>query len=182
MHSPMRLSQPCPKRRSDGVLRTVALMGTFVTIHVVGHVVGHEGDPGQTVQREKAVDRAFEWFCRVEECCTRFEPNSEVMLLANQVGVPIQVSTILYEAVQFALAVAEESDGAFDPTVGYAMETRGFNREYRTGKTIRSTLDSSRSVNYRDVRLDADAKTITLLRPLIFATRGWDPQRMPRRA
>ena len=61
-------------------------MGTFVTIHVVGHVVGHEGDPGQTVQREKAVDRAFEWFCRVEECCTRFEPNSEVMLLANQVG------------------------------------------------------------------------------------------------
>jgi thiamine biosynthesis lipoprotein len=66
------------------------------------------------------------------------------------------------------LAVAEQSDGAFDPTVGYAMETRGFNREYRTGKSIESALDSNRSVSYRDVRLDADAKTITLLRPLIL--------------
>ncbi|PYU20930.1 MAG: FAD:protein FMN transferase [Acidobacteria bacterium] len=168
MHSPMRLSQPCPKRRSDEVLRTVALMGTFVTIHVVGHVVGHEGDPGPAERSEKAVDRAFEWFCRVEECCTRFEAQSEVMQLTTRVGAPVRVSAILYEAVQFALAVAEESDGAFDPTVGYAMEERGFNREYRTGKTIRTALDFSGSVNYRDVRLDADRKTITLLRPLIL--------------
>jgi thiamine biosynthesis lipoprotein len=110
----------------------------------------------------------LEWFCRVEECCTRFEAQSEVMQLATRVGVPVRVSTILYEAVQFALAVAEESGGAFDPTVGYAMETRGFNREYRTGETIRTSLDSPSSVSYRDVRLDAERRTITLLRPLII--------------
>jgi thiamine biosynthesis lipoprotein len=139
-------------------------MGTFVTIHVVGPEEG----PRQPMQRQEAVERAFEWFHRVEECCTRFEARSEVMQLANHVGVPVPVSTILYEAVQFALAVAEESEGAFDPTVGYAMETRGFDREHRTGKTIRTPLDSSISVSYRDVRLDADRKTITLLRPLIL--------------
>ena len=73
-----------------------------------------------------------------------------------------------FESVQFALAVAEESGGAFDPTVGYTMETRGFNREYRTGRTIRTALEPGGSVSYRDVRLDSDRKTITLLRPLIL--------------
>jgi len=164
MHSLMQSPQRCPKRLSDDVVRTVALMGTFVTIHVVGP----EDGPRRPMQREEAIERAFEWFNRVEECCTRFEARSEVMQLANHVGVPVRVSTILYEAVQFALAVAEESEGAFDPTVGYAMETRGFNREHRTGKTIRTPLDSSISVSYRDVRLDADRRTITLLRPLIL--------------
>src|SRR5690349_13862733 len=102
MHSLTQLSQHYPKRQSNEVLRTVPLMGPFVTIHVAGH----EGDSGQTMRNE-AVDRAFEWFRRVEDCCTRFEPHSEVMQLANQAGVPVQVSTILYQAVQFALAVAE---------------------------------------------------------------------------
>jgi FAD:protein FMN transferase len=78
------------------------------------------------------------------------------------------VSTILYHAVQFALAVAEESEGAFDPTVGYAMEERGFNREYRTGQMVQTPLDSNRSVSYRDVQIDAERETITLLRPLII--------------
>jgi FAD:protein FMN transferase len=139
-------------------------MGTVVTIQVVGH----EADSQQRAQLDEAVAAAFAWFRRIEECCTRFEPRSELMQLAAQVGVPVRVSAILYEAVQFALAVAEESGGAFDPTVGYAMETRGFNREHRTGATIATALDPGGSVSYRDVRLDPQHKTITLLRPLIL--------------
>jgi FAD:protein FMN transferase len=164
MHSLMPLPQRCPKPLNKDVRRSIAMMGTVVTIHVVGQ----EPDPPSTPDREEAVKRAFEWFCGVEECCTRFEPHSELMQLAAQVSEPVRVSTILFQAVQFALAVAEESAGAFDPTVGYTLETRGFNREHRTGKTIRTNLDSSIPVSYRDVRLDADRQTITLLRPLIL--------------
>ena len=90
MHSPMRLPQRCPKPLNNDVRRSMPLMGTVVTIHAVGH----EPDPQATTHREEAVERAFEWFCRVEECCTRFEPQSEVMQLAAQVGVPVRVSTI----------------------------------------------------------------------------------------
>jgi FAD:protein FMN transferase len=64
--------------------------------------------------------------------------------------------------------VAEESGGAFDPTVGHAMEARGFNREYLTGQTVRTDFESGGSVSYRDVRLDPDRRTIKLLRPLIL--------------
>src|SRR6202035_286313 len=129
---------------------------------------GREADPQQAIHREETVESAFEWFRRIEESCTRFEARSELRQLTAQVGIAVPVSAILYEAVQFALAVAEESSGAFDPTVGHAMETRGFNQEYRTGQTIRSDIEPSGSGSYRDVRLDPSRKTITLLRPLIL--------------
>lgn len=148
----------------DAYLRTAPLMGTFVTIQVIGH----GADSQQKTHRQETVERAFSWFHRIEECCTRFEPQSEVMQLVTQVGVAVPVSEILYEAVRFALAVAEESDGAFDPTVGFAMETRGFNREYRTGRTVQTALEPDSPVSYRDVQVVSEGRTITLLRPLIL--------------
>ena len=161
----MRSPQRCPRQVSEDVyLRSVTLMGTVVTIQVVGH----GADPRQKIHREETVESAFKWFHRVEQCCTRFEPQSELMQLVTQVGVPVPASAILYEAVQFALAVAQDSGGAFDPTVGHAMESRGFNREYRSGQTIRTAIASGEAVSYRDVRLNPDRKTITLLRPLIL--------------
>src|SRR5260370_5885132 len=164
MYSPMWSPRLYPTDWKNGVRRSLALMGTGVTIHVVGR----EADPQEASRREEAIERAFEWFSRVEECCTRFDTSSELMQLTTHVGVPIQVSTILYEAVQFALGVAEESEGAFDPTVGYAMETRGFNREHRTSETIQTAIDPDTSVSYLHVRLDPDRVTITLRHPLIL--------------
>ena len=146
------------------MIRTVALMGTFVTIHVVARGT----DRQHAIEREAGIERAFEWFHRVERCCTRFDGESDVMRLTSQIGVPVPVSAMLFEAVQFALAVAAESGGAFDPTVGHSMETRGFNREHRTGQVIRTALDASGPVSYRDVHLDPEHKTITLRRPLIL--------------
>ena len=64
---------------------------------------------------------------------------------------------MLYEAVRFALAVAEASGGAFDPTVGQRMEARGFDRHHRTGVIASSDIAPGESVSWRDVRLDADA-------------------------
>jgi thiamine biosynthesis lipoprotein len=110
----------------NGSVRTEVLMGTIVTIRVV---------PSGA---DAAVARAFEWFRYIEARCTRFNPQSELMQLTTQIGVPVPASAIVFEAVQFALKVADETGGAFDPTLGH----------------------------YRDVRLDTERKTITLLRPL----------------
>ena len=93
--SPMPSPTPCPKPVSDtGCLRTAALMGTFVTIQVVGDN-GMDADPQRAIHREEAVERAFEWFRRVEECCTRFDAQSELMQLTAQIGVAVPVSAIL---------------------------------------------------------------------------------------
>jgi len=133
-------------------------MGTLVTIHVVRPTTSGEVDA--------AIDRAFGWFHEIEAHCTRFNEQSELMQLTANTGVPVAASAILYEAAQFALMVAEESGGAFDPTVGRRMEARGFNREHRTGEIIQTAIPVDDGVSYRDIRLDPDRRTITLLRPL----------------
>ena len=133
------------------------VMGTITTIEVVGH------DSAET-----AVDTAFEWFHRIEACCSRFDTASELSQLSSKIGTPVPVSAILYEAVQFAIAVAEETGGAFDPTVGSRMEAAGFNREYHTGRPVQAAFDPDDSVSYRDVLLDPAQKTITLLRPMVL--------------
>ncbi len=143
---------------------TEALMGTVVTIQVIGH----GANAREMAEKKDAVARALTWFRRVEECCTRFDPTSEVMQLTAHIGETVPVSAILFEAVQFALAVAEESNGAFDPTVGHQMESLGFNEEYRSGNIVRTDIQSADAVSYRDVRLDPHSSSITLLRPLIL--------------
>ena len=115
---------------------------------------------------DTAIERAFGWFHEIEERCTRFDPSSELMQLTSRTGIPVSVSPLLFEAVQFALRVAEESGGAFDPAVGHRMESLGFNRNHRTGQTIQTPI-APEPATYRDIHLDFDRKTIRLDRPLI---------------
>jgi thiamine biosynthesis lipoprotein len=85
-------------------------------------------------------------------------------------GVPVPVSPLVYEAVQFALAVADETSGAFDPTIGQDLVRRGFDVDYRSGQHVHATLagDDASAASYRDVSLDAARRTITIARPLIL--------------
>jgi thiamine biosynthesis lipoprotein len=145
-------------------LHTVALMGTVVTIQVVGH----DADSQQRADRASRVERAAGWFRSIEAACNRFDATSEVRRLSTQIGAAVPVSATLYEAVQFAVAVAAESGGAFDPTVGVEMERRGFNRDYRSGDAVRTDVDASEAVSFRDVLLDPGLKTIALRRPLVL--------------
>jgi FAD:protein FMN transferase len=128
-------------------------MGTIVGIRVL--------QSGAAV--DAAIERAFGWFHEIETRCTRFSESSELMQLTAQTGVEVAASPVLFEAVRFALVIAEESGGAFDPTVGGVMQARGFDRHHVTGKTVRR---DSGAATYRDVVLDSERQTITLLRPL----------------
>ena len=137
-------------------VRTEVLMGTIVTIQVVCD------------DSDEAIDRAFGWFHEIESRCSRFDEHSELVQLSMQVGVPVPVSPILFEAVRFALRVSEETAGAFDPTVGLQMESRGFDREHWTGRAVRTPLSPNEDVSYRDIEIDAHERTITLHKPLLL--------------
>lgn len=134
--------------------RTEAVMGTLVTIEV------------PCSGADEAIDRAFGWFDEIERRCSRFDEQSELVQLSRHIGAPVTVSAILFESVQFALTVAEETGGAFDPTVGHRMELHGFNREHRTGAAIRTGISLEDDVSYRDVHVDRNNGTIELRRPL----------------
>jgi thiamine biosynthesis lipoprotein len=63
--------------------------------------------------------------------------------------------------------LAEQTDGAFDPTIGASMEQLGFNTNYKTGEKIHTAVDA-RPATFRDVRLDRRARTVLLRKSLIL--------------
>lgn len=130
------------------MIRTMPAMGTVVSIEVEAP--------------ESAMEQAFGWFREVEAVCSRFDAGSELRQLP--VGIPTVASPLLFEAVRFALRVAEETGGAFDPTLGSRLAARGYNRHYVT-RAI-SDAPGGNDTSYRDVELDEEAGTILLKRPL----------------
>lgn len=113
-------------------------MGTVVTFRVVGH----------EAERGEAVERAEAWIRRIDDECSKFKPESDVSRLATRAGEAVAVSPLLFEVVEFSLAVAAASGGAFDPAAG------------------------SPGASWSDVTLDPEARTITLARPLVLDLGG----------
>lgn len=143
-------------------LHQTGVMGTVLTIQIIGR--------GETRRAKKdldaGVERVLGWFRRVEEDCSRFDRKSELRRLCATVSRPVRVTALLFNAIDFAIAVAADTDGAFDPTVGGQMEARGFDVHHRTGKRDPARL--AEGASFRDVELDASNRTITLHRPLLL--------------
>jgi thiamine biosynthesis lipoprotein len=139
-------------------------MGTVISLRVIGHA----DTPAKRAERDAAVLRAAGWFRNVEAVCSRFDSNSELRRLSSRIGTPVPVSPLLSRSIHFALALAEQTEGAFDPTVGCRMEARGFDRSYLTGETVPSGVPIDESTSFRDVEVDVEAGTLTLRRPLLL--------------
>jgi FAD:protein FMN transferase len=141
-----------------GYVQTRVFMDTPVVIEL--SVPEH--DEGQLAER---TDRAFGWFAEVERRCSRFDEASELRSLSRGIGEPISISTLLFSALDISLEVARLTDGALDPAIGRAMEQSGFNTNYVTGEPVRTSPADSPGT-YRDILLDYDSHTVTLLRRL----------------
>jgi FAD:protein FMN transferase len=140
--------------------KTKLYMDTVVDIQVV------TGKFKSKEEAEAQINRAFEAFQKVEQACSRFSPDSELMEACRLVQTPIPISPLLFEPLRLALEMAEWTDGVFDPTVGKVMEENGFNRHYLTGQTIESP--ASDSVTNRDIVLDEQDHTLYLRKPLVI--------------
>jgi FAD:protein FMN transferase len=143
-----------------GFVQTRVFMDTLVVIEIAAHEY-------ETGELDARTDEAFGWFAEVERRCSRFDETSELRALGRRVGEPVPVSTLLFNALDVALAVARLTDGALDPAIGRAMERQGFNTNYLTGAQVHSpvVVDDSPGT-YRDIMLDHSARTVTLLRPM----------------
>jgi thiamine biosynthesis lipoprotein len=132
-------------------------MGTTVSIRIVS---------AERTAAEQRAHEAFAWFEHVERTCSRFDPSSELARLSESPWRAHRVSPLLLELLTFALAVAEASDGAFDPTVGATLMARGSDRAWRTGTRLRTDPAPAANATWRDVHIDASTSTVRLLRPL----------------
>ncbi len=148
-------SAPFPPGASPHTTYEVATtaMSTAISVQLI--------DAGPNA--EALAHSALQWFSLVEGCCSRFDVRSELMRVLHTVGAYQPVSPLLYEVVRVALAVAEASDGAFDPCVGHHVHALGFDRHWRSGETI-PALPSVTSGSWRDVELHQHEHRLRLRR------------------
>jgi thiamine biosynthesis lipoprotein len=100
----------------------------------------------------------------VDEVCSRFREDSELVALDRAEGRPVPLSPLLNEALAVALRAAKLTGGDVDPTVGSAMAAIGYDREYelveRDGEPVR--LEVRPVPGFRTVQLDREFGTVTM--------------------
>ena len=94
------------------------LMGTVLTISVPGSA------------GERPIEAAFDEVARLEEVMSNWRETSEISRLNEaRPGYPVRCSEELFDAIVAALRWAEETAGAFDPTVEPLVQLLGLRRD-----------------------------------------------------
>jgi FAD:protein FMN transferase len=66
----------------------------------------------------------------IDAAASRFRPDSEINSLATSCGRPTEVSAVLADLLDAALAAASLTDGDVDPTIGAALVALGYDRDF----------------------------------------------------
>ena len=129
--------------------RSFRALGTTVTVVVTTPSRADEAERILRVEVE-AMDRA----------CSRFRADSDLVHLHSSAGRTVEVSPLLFEALDVAYSVAEKTNGAVDPTVGHAMEALGYDRDFERiqSRPLRSA-DISPVPGFRHLHLDRTHRT-----------------------
>ena len=100
----------------------------------------------------------------LDAACSRFRADSELIRLEASAGQPTRVSPLLAGAIQAALRGARLTDGDVDPSLGRAIETLGYDRDFASvpahGGALRVTV---RHVpQWRQIELDETSGLLTV--------------------
>jgi len=112
-----------------------------------------------------AMDVVMNWLAQFDLAASRFRADSEISKLNAAGGAPTRVSPLLARVIAVALDVAAITDGIVDPTVGAAMNTIGYDRDF--DEVAHAELRSARAQpvpapGWHSVRLDRNSGVVTL--------------------
>src|SRR2546430_7466813 len=107
-----------------------------------------------------AARAAYTRIAELEDVMSDYRPQSEVRRLAEQPGIAVPVSEPLFAVLTRALALARQSDGAFDITVGPFVAL--WRSARRTGRLPnRAQLDSAARRDRKSTRLNSSHSQIS---------------------
>jgi thiamine biosynthesis lipoprotein ApbE len=67
---------------------------------------------------------------KLDRACSRFRTDSEISQAHQRGGDPVLVSQLLSDVVDAALMIANDTNGAVDPTIGAAINVLGYDRDF----------------------------------------------------
>lgn len=148
------LSAAWPRRPEARVRRARFLMGTVLEIDAAG---------ADRVASEAAVAAAFDTVDRAERRLSNWRPDSELSR-ANRAAAraSVRLSPKTFFSLRAAFRLAEETEGAFDPTVGAITEALGLMGRPPEPSRVASLRQT---VGWRQVRLDPVERSLFFERP-----------------
>ncbi len=109
----------------------------------------------------RAIDAAFLALDRIEKLMNYYSKDSEVSEINRNAGVrPVRVSPETFEVVGKSVFVAENTEGAFDITLGPVIEAWDFEKKTVPGKG--EINERMKRVGYRNIVLDSRQRTVFL--------------------
>ena len=107
------------------------------------------------------------WLAQLDLAASRFRSDSEIAQLNAAGGAPTPVSPLLARVIAVALDVAAITDGIVDPTVGSAMDSIGYDRDFDevlSADARTAPTGVAPAPGWRSVHLDRDRGVVTLAR------------------
>jgi thiamine biosynthesis lipoprotein ApbE len=98
---------------------------TWSALGCVVHLVVTDPDVLDSAARQLA-----EELVAIDRACSRFRPDSELMQIRDGCGTPVEISPLFGAALGVALRAAEVTDGLVDPTIGAAVASYGYDRDF----------------------------------------------------
>ncbi|MBU0719588.1 MAG: FAD:protein FMN transferase, partial [Planctomycetes bacterium] len=115
---------------------------------------------------EPVCDRLQAELQKIHDMINRFDPNSEISRLNMEARErPFQCSEALWGLLLLCRQAYEETDGAFDVSVGPLMQLWGFHRKRTTYPTAEEVRDALASVGMDKFVFDDAARTVCFTRP-----------------
>jgi thiamine biosynthesis lipoprotein len=132
--------------------RTDDVMGSTFSVLV------HGGDP---IALEAAAEAAFGEAHRLDRMLSNYQLDSEWSALNRHAAErPVRVSAELFDLLERCVGYSEESEGAFDITVGPLVRAWGFYQDEGRLPGAGQLSDAASRVGFRHVRLDRAARTV----------------------
>jgi len=139
-------------------------MGTVFTITLYA-----EDEP----TADKAADAALDRVERINALASDYLPESELSRFnKTPANMPFPLSPDLFSLIHLSLQVARESEGAFDITAAYAVQQWRRARRQKKLPTPEETRHAVAMTDYRQLALDAKARTLTKLKPGLLIDLG----------
>jgi len=125
-------------------------LGTTATLVVT--------DEGVLQEARRALDAVL---AEVDEACSRFRADSELMRVNAHPGQAVPVGPVLRDALDVALRAARLTGGDVDPTVGRAVRVLGYDRDFSLVPADGDALTCvvARVPGWQAIQIDHDAAT-----------------------
>ncbi len=101
----------------------------------------------------------------LDDACSRFRPDSELIQLERtSEGRPVTVGPLLFDLVEVACAVAVQTAGIVDPTIGSALIELGYDRDFGalTDPLFNPDYRPQPAPGWWQIQLDPDDRTVAI--------------------